>query len=154
MYYIYEISGVKIGCSQNPDKRVKSQGYNNWIILEQHEDIMVASSREIELQKEKGYRVDPLPYYEMVNRATKGRLNVDQENKTRSIKEACSISHFHKNEVWRNLQNSWGSQKTIDAVRKGSGLIVTCPHCNKVGRNSGMKRWHFNNCPKKETQLT
>jgi len=25
------------------------------------------------------------------------------------------------------------------------GLVLTCPHCSKVGGNS-MKRWHFNNC--------
>lgn len=24
--------------------------------------------------------------------------------------------------------------------------VVTCPHCKKIGGNSGMKRWHFNNC--------
>lgn len=24
--------------------------------------------------------------------------------------------------------------------------LVTCPHCNKPGGTSGMKRWHFNNC--------
>ena len=27
--------------------------------------------------------------------------------------------------------------------------IVTCPHCQKPGGNSGMKRWHFDNCKKK-----
>lgn len=24
--------------------------------------------------------------------------------------------------------------------------IVTCPHCNKTGGETSMKRWHFNNC--------
>ena len=24
--------------------------------------------------------------------------------------------------------------------------IVTCPNCNKIGGESGMKKWHFNNC--------
>jgi len=27
--------------------------------------------------------------------------------------------------------------------------IVTCPHCQKSGGNSGMKRWHFDKCKKK-----
>lgn len=26
---------------------------------------------------------------------------------------------------------------------------VTCPHCGKVGKASGMKRWHFDNCKHK-----
>jgi group I intron endonuclease len=27
--------------------------------------------------------------------------------------------------------------------------IATCPHCQKSGGNSGMKRWHFDKCKKK-----
>lgn len=27
--------------------------------------------------------------------------------------------------------------------------IVTCPHCQESGGNSGMKRWHFEKCKKK-----
>ena len=25
---------------------------------------------------------------------------------------------------------------------------IVCPYCNKVGGYSGMKRYHFDNCPK------
>ena len=52
MYYLYHIKGVKIGCSKNPNKRIKQQGYNEWEILETHNDIDVASVRERELQKQ------------------------------------------------------------------------------------------------------
>jgi hypothetical protein len=63
-YYIYEIPGVKIGCTWNVKRRVeKAQGYTDYKILEQHTDIMEASKREIELQKHYGYKVDKLPYY-------------------------------------------------------------------------------------------
>ena len=51
MYHIYHIKGVKIGCSKNPTKRIKQQGYSKWEILETHIDIDVASVRERELQK-------------------------------------------------------------------------------------------------------
>jgi hypothetical protein len=54
MYYIYHIKKVKIGCSVNPNKRVKAQGYTEYEILEQHLDIDIASKREIELQNEYG----------------------------------------------------------------------------------------------------
>ena len=29
--------------------------------------------------------------------------------------------------------------------------ILTCPHCNKVGALSQMKRWHFDNCKLKNS---
>lgn len=62
MYYIYHIPGNKIGCSINPKLRVKLQKHSNYEILEQYEDINIASKREIELQKEFGYKVDTVPY--------------------------------------------------------------------------------------------
>jgi hypothetical protein len=65
-YYIYHIEGVKIGCSNNPKKRVKKQGYTEYTILETHDDIITASNREIELQKQYGYRVDECPYYKSI----------------------------------------------------------------------------------------
>jgi hypothetical protein len=62
MYYIYHIPGIKIGCSKNPERRVKQQGYTEFIILETHTDIQIASEREISLQKEYGLKVDNTTY--------------------------------------------------------------------------------------------
>ncbi len=62
MYYIYHIPGKKIGCSKEPKYRVKQQGYTQFEILEQYEDINIASEREIELQKQYGYKVDNCLY--------------------------------------------------------------------------------------------
>jgi hypothetical protein len=62
MYHIYHIPGVKIGCSTQPKQRVKTQGYSTFEILETHSDIYEASKREIELQKQYGYKVDDVPY--------------------------------------------------------------------------------------------
>jgi hypothetical protein len=63
MYQIYHIKGVKIGCTTNPNYRVKSQGFLQYEIIEVHEDVYKASDREIELQKEYGYPVDTIPYW-------------------------------------------------------------------------------------------
>jgi hypothetical protein len=68
MYYIYHIPGKKIGCSKNPNRRTKQQGAIEFEILEQHEDINIASEREIELQKQYGYNVDKTTY----NKSTQG----------------------------------------------------------------------------------
>ena len=54
MYYIYHIPGVKIGCSTNPNDRVKRQGYTEFKILESHKDIQIAAKREIELRNQYG----------------------------------------------------------------------------------------------------
>jgi hypothetical protein len=73
MYYIYHIPGVKIGCSQNIKKRMQSQKFSQYEIVEEHYDVYKASKREIELQKKYGYKVDRIPYYESLKRITKAQ---------------------------------------------------------------------------------
>jgi hypothetical protein len=74
MYYIYHIEGVKIGCSINPTLRVRQQGYKDLVILEEHTDIITASNRELELQKEFGYKVDNIQYHKC-KYSTMGKVN-------------------------------------------------------------------------------
>jgi hypothetical protein len=62
-YYIYEIPGVKIGCTWNVQRRVQEQKCTQYKVLETHTDIYEASKREIELQKQYGYKLDKVPYY-------------------------------------------------------------------------------------------
>lgn len=62
MYYIYHIKSKKIGVSMNPQKRVAQQGYTEYEILEEHTCIDRVSVREMELQKQYGYRVDDTSY--------------------------------------------------------------------------------------------
>lgn len=38
------------------------------------------------------------------------------------------------------------ADKIRSHVTKRSNLIVTCPHCQKVGKQFPLSRWHFNNC--------
>jgi hypothetical protein len=60
--------------------------------------------------------------------------------------------------IWCNIQDRPDLQKERN-IRRGlsqRGKIqiqeqVECPHCNKIGGSSVMKRWHFENCKKKET---
>ena len=66
MYFIYHIPGVKIGCTENPNNRIKQQTKSDWEILEVHTDIDIASKREIELQKQYGYTVDSCTYKQSV----------------------------------------------------------------------------------------
>lgn len=52
------------------------------------------------------------------------------------------------------LNKEKSKERAIKRVAEGKCClsnkpIVTCPHCGKIGDNSNMKRWHFNNCKKK-----
>jgi hypothetical protein len=72
MYYIYHIEDIKIGCTTQPIKRTKEQGFLEYNILETHSDIYVASDREIELQKQYGLPVDTIPYWQSSEQLRKG----------------------------------------------------------------------------------
>ena len=114
MYTIYHIEGKKIGCSDDVEFRVKSQGYNEYSILEQHSDIYIASKRELQLQKEYGYPVDKIPYYLTVSycsRAGKigGKNGKGVKCPARSIKgEAKAASKLTNKDVLkiRELTNT------------------------------------------------
>ena len=62
-YIIYHIPGVKIGCTSELKTRLRNQKFTKYEILERHSDIYIASDREIELQKQYGYRIDSIPYW-------------------------------------------------------------------------------------------
>jgi hypothetical protein len=64
-YYIYHLEGKKIGCTNSIKRRNYTQP-GEYIILEEHTDIYLASDREIELQKEYGYRIDNIPYWQFM----------------------------------------------------------------------------------------
>ena len=66
-YYIYQIPGRKVGCTENLTRRQKEQeSKGELILLETHTDIYRASERERLLQADKGYKVDRHPYWHVV----------------------------------------------------------------------------------------
>jgi len=71
-YFIYHIPGVKIGVSNNPDKRTFAQGFTEYEILEEHTNIKVVSQRERELQIQYGYKVDNILYWKTIRFQKKG----------------------------------------------------------------------------------
>jgi len=50
------------------------------------------------------------------------------------------------------------SKKSLLSMQKRSidnnQISYTCPHCSKVGKGPGMKRYHFNNCRKQEVHTS
>ena len=98
-YKIYHIPGVKIGVSMRLRERLRDQGYKleDAEVIEEHDDIHYASTRERELQYQYGYKVDNGRYYHSVlnsqkgNRhevAKKGWKNRDKETAIKNAAEA------------------------------------------------------------------
>ena len=80
-YYLYHIPGKKIGVTRNLIDRVTTQqGYtlDEIEVLDQSTDIDYISSRELELQKSYGYRVDLKPYKQLF----KMKINATEQTST------------------------------------------------------------------------
>ena len=83
-YYLYHIPGKKIGVTCDIYNRVTDQqGYeeDEYEILEMSDDIDYISSREIELQKEHGYKIDKI-LYKNLKPNTKMRINITEQTTT------------------------------------------------------------------------
>ena len=85
MYNIYHIPGKKIGVTRNLNKRVtEQQGYSpdEYEVLFISEDIDIISSKEIELQKSYGYKVDRQSYKNLINKNKKMKINATEQTST------------------------------------------------------------------------
>ena len=109
-YVIYHIPGKKIGVTNDLYNRVESQqGYEvgEYEILESSDDIDYISKREIELQKEYGYKVDLIPYNELsVNQKIKNmKINVTEQTTT----FPCPVNKL-KGQLMDNLEMQWETE--------------------------------------------
>jgi hypothetical protein len=134
VYTIYHIPGKKIGCSNEPNKRVKDQGFDSYEVLERHFDIEVASEREMDLQKEYGYRVDTVPYWLSLTQwmnSRKGakhteesKLKMSESKKgskpTDETKKKISDTLKGKPNGWLGLNHSSESKLKISDSKKGT----------------------------------
>lgn len=129
-YYIYHIKDFKwkdgsigkIGCTEKPKRRiVNAQGYTEYEILEEHTDIMIASQREIELQKQYGYKVDKKPYWKAIKIQTKegsikgGNKNVENGHIQRIQKIGCVLGGKTQGKITGKKNVESGH---LDKVRK------------------------------------
>jgi hypothetical protein len=176
MYYIYHIEGVKIGCSKNPKRRVKAQGYTEFTILETHTDIQIASERERSLQKEYGLKVDNKQYKDVITMCSLGGLVGGKKGGLVGGKKAGNINKlsghisnlgkkFGPIQGKKNVENKFWEKTTTEQRASGgkkshelnkemykemghkiNNNLSICPYCKKEGQNRVMHRWHFENC--------
>lgn len=153
-YYIYHIEGVKIGCTMNPTIRPKKQGYPNYSILEEHDDIYIASDREIELQKQYKYPVDTQPYWKTIKIASKegrlrggskardsGQLSLTRDKGGEVSKLRYSIPIIAYDKITKKLVGEYYSVK--EAARQ-LGLRSCTIHVVLKGRQKSANGYIFN----------
>lgn len=133
MHYIYHIPGKKIGCTTEYPQRCIEQNFDNYELLETHEDGWIAGDREQELQKQYGYPVDKTHYMVILQNRQKGQSlgGVVAGNKNAQVP---------------------GKMKTLAALGGAIGGKInmakehTCPHCNVTMKGPNAFRYHFDNC--------
>ena len=105
MYYIYHITGKKIGVTRDLNKRVtKQQGYalDEYEVLHTSDDIDEISDLEIELQKSYGYKVDRQTYKNLINKNNSMTINATEQTST----FPCPLNKL-KGQLMDNLGLSW-----------------------------------------------
>ncbi len=89
-----------------------------------------------------------------------GKVHSEQSKLNMSIGSAKTIhkvtgeNHYSAN-LGDNEHPNTGKKHTIKVKSKMSDKAknrerIQCPHCAKIGQNSAMKRWHFDNCKEKD----
>ena len=105
IYYIYEIEGVKVGCSINPERRVRTQKHTKYRIVEAVVGTpWQAKKREDFWKIELGYGPDPSDNYaKMIAMAAKGTAKAALpefvEKRKQSIKKSSKFQEAVRNNL-------------------------------------------------------
>lgn len=146
MYTIYHIQGVKIGCSTRPQERVQEQGYQDFEVLEEHEDIYVASEREQELQRQYGYRVDTSPYWSSVQNRFKFTPEMQKEFSSRVKKRYKFNSETGKSAGLLGTKIAWTKRRdrmletAKENVKAATAAAATSPN------RASLKKYYCQEC--------
>jgi NTP pyrophosphatase (non-canonical NTP hydrolase) len=108
-YCIYHIPGKKIGVANDVQERVvRQQGYSEdeFEILEMSEDIGYISTRELELQKYYGYRIDTQRYEDIRNNNITKFNNMDINVTEQTTTFPCPVNKL-KGRLMDELGMTW-----------------------------------------------
>jgi len=173
MYTIYHIPGIKVGCSIEPDKRVKAQGYDFYEVIEILFTIEEASEREIYWQKKLNYSLDKETYKgfsktwsgPIRDKAVKSNKERGTYKKVLAIwqtpemkkkakdkqKEKCSVEDWNKR--LNNPITKAKSRATQNAKRPGilqydkqGNFIKEWPGCTEVAKETSYKSCQISAC--------
>lgn len=154
-YYVYHVSGIKIGCTKNLKRRVeKEQGYLDYEVLEVYTDKAIASKREKELQKQFGYRIDGGEYCQMETMGgisgRQGYLKGIGIHNPEKRKEYASLGGKAQGPITGNKNRESGHiQKLGKQLAEYNNRNQTCAYCGVQSRGVGYIRWHGEKCKHK-----
>jgi len=147
---------VKIGCDEAWPNRAIEQTLTDYYVLEEHEDIRVASFREIELQREHGVKVDTIPYYMTKVYAARASRKAQQNgnhNFQTMTKEQRS-QNAKKNSIFKNSSFQSEMGKRGKGIPKPHAADLAralntewyCEVCDKSGKGKGNWTRYHKNC--------
>ena len=138
-YILYHIPGKKIGVTNDLYNRVeKQQGYDvgEYEILDSSTDIDYISKRELELQKEYGYKVDMKPYNQLFNNNKFNKnmkINVTEQTTT----FPCPLNKL-KGQLMDNQEMHWTTEH---------GSVVLDPDLTKwIIKNAVTSMYNSDRC--------
>ncbi len=114
----------KIGCDHDYPSRPKYQKLTDYFIIEEHEDIDVASDRELELQAEYGLPIDYRRYSDVYrsNKSLEKRKSMSQTMTGRSLSEEHKAKIAEKskgNKNWEGKKHTEETKSKISSSQKG-----------------------------------
>ena len=147
-YCIYHIPGKKIGVTNNVKYRVEEQqGYreDEYEIIEMSDDINYVSHKELELQKQYGYRVDK----ELYKQLKFNQMNINVTEQTTTF--PCPVNKL-KGQLMDNKEMKWETEHGECSITDASitwimNNVVTSKY-NKERcyvYNKAFARWFDNN---------
>jgi len=149
-YYIYHIPGKKIGVTRDLKHRVEEQqGYNEdeYEILVMSDDIDYVSHKELDLQREHGYRVDEVPYNELKFNNTEMNINITEQTTT----FPCPVNKL-KGQLMDNKGLNWETDHgnctiTDESIKWIMKNVVTSKYNAErcYVYNKAFARWFDNN---------
>jgi len=152
-YYIYHIPGKKIGVTRDLKYRVtQQQGYSldEYEVLDQSTDIDYISSRELELQKSYGYKVDLKPY----NKLFKMKINATEQTSTFPV-PLNKLKGRLMDELGKTWETVHGifelTKETVDWIMKNASTSMFNKNRSYIYNKSFYER--FLNEAKSEAQL-
>ncbi|AUR86066.1 nuclease associated modular domain 3 protein [Vibrio phage 1.081.O._10N.286.52.C2] len=77
---------------------------------------------------------------------------ISEKNKKNSGVNHNCYGKPKSEETKKRISESLSARKLSDETKERMRVESTCPHCNKTGRGSAMKRYHFDNCKRKEVE--
>jgi len=153
MYYLYHIPGKKIGVTRDLNNRVtQQQGYSpdEYEVLEQSQDIDYISSRELELQKSYGYKVDLKPYKNLF----KMKINATEQTSTFPVPlnklKGRLMDELGK--TWETMHGTFElTKESVDWIMKNASTSMFNKNRSYIYNKSFYEK--FLNEAKKEAQL-